>query len=76
MPNHTSRPDRLLMVMTNTAILTLGVAVMVGIAILGLARQGLFSRPKGAVILVPLGLSILWSLVCTWICWRARNVFE
>jgi hypothetical protein len=76
MPNHASRPNRLLMVMTNTAILTLGVAVMVAIAILGLAHQGLFSRPKGAVILVPLGVSILWSLVCALSCWRTRNMVE
>jgi hypothetical protein len=73
MDTPTTHREHLRQTATNLAFMTLGSAILVGIATLGLIRQGWFSTPKGYAISVPLGIATLWSLVCSWISWRTRN---
>jgi uncharacterized membrane protein YdfJ with MMPL/SSD domain len=69
----TTHRERLRRTTTNLAIMSLGTAVLIGIATLGLIRLGSLATPKGFAIGIPLSMALLWSLVCTWISWRTRN---
>jgi len=73
MNSPTTRREYLRQTTTHLAIMNLGSAVLVGIAVFSLIRQGWFSTPKGYAISVPLGIAALWSLVSSWISWRTRS---